>query len=170
MRRRCGTLMVSMLLYGSAVCAGVEEGELMAAYLYNFSKFIHWPPRAESLHLCVYGRSESAQALEALNGKQVQGRSMTVVRRSRGESLESCHIVYVADSERPFLAAVLRSLAGRPVLTVSEIPEFVAAGGMVRFVRVERRLRFEINAASARAAGLGISSQLLKLAVDVVRD
>ncbi|WP_343043857.1 YfiR family protein [Marichromatium bheemlicum] len=160
-----------LILHGAPVRAGVDEGELVAAYLYNFSKFIQWPTRAElPLRLCVYGRTEAAPALEALAGKRVQGRRVTVRRRIRGEALEGCHIVYVADSERPFLAPLLHSLAGRPVLTVSEIPEFVAAGGMVRFVRIERRLRFEINAASARAAGLGISSQLLRLAVDVVKE
>ena len=38
---------------------------------------------------------------------------------------------------------------------------------MINFVFVEKKVRFEINKRSAEAAGLSISSHLLKLAHDV---
>lgn len=154
--------------------AGVGEAEVAAAYVYKFSKFVKWPARTisntDDLRLCIYGRTASSRALEALSGKSAQGLGVRVVRRDRGDSLDGCHVVYVGDSETRYLSPLLRSLAGSPTLTVSEIPGFIAAGGMIGLVKRDNRLRFEINAASADSAGLTISSQLLKLATRVVRE
>jgi hypothetical protein len=52
-------------------------------------------------------------------------------------------------------------------LTVSDIPQFSQRGGMIQFVLVGNKLRFEVNLANAQAAGLTLSSDLLKVAVTV---
>ncbi|MBK1716137.1 YfiR family protein [Thiocystis violacea] len=153
----------------------VREAEVVIAYLYNFSKFVTWPtttfPSADtSLNLCVYGRTSSADAFKTLDAKSAQGHPVRVEPRSRGDTLHGCHIVYASESEQAYLTPLLRAVDRRPVLTVSEIPGFVAAGGMIGFVRADNRLRFEINTTSAEAAGLTISSQLLRLAIHVLRD
>lgn len=152
----------------------VDEAELAAAYLYNFSKFVHWPSgvlrnTADPLVICVYGRLSSGEAIDALEGKSAQGYRIRIDWLSRGDDLTACQVVYVSSSESPYLRPLLRTLAGRPTLTVSEIPGFVAAGGIIGLVKQNNRLRFEINRGSAEAAGLSISSQLLKLATQVVQ-
>ncbi len=58
-------------------------------------------------------------------------------------------------------------LNGSSVLTVSDMPQFSRQGGMVQFILDGSRVRFEINLASAERAGLTLSSELLKLAVNV---
>jgi hypothetical protein len=157
------------------IMAEVDEAELAAAYVFKFSKFVKWPERAlpptdAPLVLCVYGRTPTGSALDRLDDKSAQGHQVRVQRRARGDSLAACHVVYIGDSERPYLPALLRALSGRPTLTVSEIPGFIAAGGMIGLVRKNNRLRFEVNTASAQAADLSISSQLLKLATRVVQE
>jgi hypothetical protein len=54
-----------------------------------------------------------------------------------------------------------------PILTVSDAPGFVNRGGMIEFVLDSNRVRFEINLAAARAAGLNLSSELLRVATAV---
>ena len=49
-------------------------------------------------------------------------------------------------------------------LTVSDADDFGKRGGMVRFVVEDRRVRLRINVEAARAAGLTISSNLLRIA------
>ncbi|MBK1717791.1 YfiR family protein [Thiocystis violacea] len=180
-RRRVGAVAGLLLAWLATLApalalAQVEEAELSAAYLYNFSKFVHWPATALSdssnaLVLCVYGRPGSAgEAIGALDGKPAQGHRIRVERLARGDTFKGCQIVYVSDSERPFLSPLLRTLANQPALTVSDIPGFASAGGMIGLVMVDNRLRFEINRQSAEAAGLTISSQVLKLATRVVRE
>ena len=43
----------------------------------------------------------------------------------------SCHAVYIAASEEPRLAGLLAALAGRAVLTLSDIDRFADKGGMI---------------------------------------
>jgi len=53
------------------------------------------------------------------------------------------------------------------VLTITDGVADPAARGMINFVIVDNRVRFEIDAGGARRAGLDISSKLLSLAVSV---
>ena len=50
-------------------------------------------------------------------------------------------------------------------LTVGEGAEFIRSGGMIAFVTTAETIRFLIDDAAARGAGLRISSRLLALAV-----
>ena len=50
------------------------------------------------------------------------------------------------------------------VLTVADIPDFVKQGGMIQFVLDGNTVKFEINVAASRRAGLKLSSELLKVA------
>jgi hypothetical protein len=76
----------------------------------------------------------------------------------------------MSSSEDRELARDLEALHGAPILTVSDIPDFVSRGGMIQFVLIDNRVRFEINVSNAERAGLTVSSQLLKVAVSVRRD
>ena len=78
-----------------------------------------------------------------------------------------CKIIYIAGGAPKLAAQVLASVAGKPVLTVTDAAGDGPAKGMINFVIADGRVRFEIDDAAARASGLGISSKLLSLAVSV---
>jgi hypothetical protein len=58
----------------------------------------------------------------------------------------------------------MRSLEGASILTIGDTAGFARQGVIINFYLENRKVRFEINAAAARRAGLTISSKLLKLA------
>lgn len=161
-----------------SACAqsAASEAAVKAAFVYNFAKFTQWPGAAfggaqAPLVLCVPAMLESAlaQAFGAVDGKSAQGRTIRVRRVARGDELASCHIVYVSDSDARRGVEALRSLGGRPVLTVSDAEGFAETGGMIGLVYVEDRIQFEINVEATEHAGLKLSSQLLRLA-RIVKD
>lgn len=80
-----------------------------------------------------------------------------------------CQIVFISSPRRSELDSDISALRDRPILTVSDIPDFGSRGGMIQFVLIDSRVRFEINLPSAQKAGLKLSSQLLKVAVSVRR-
>jgi hypothetical protein len=59
-------------------------------------------------------------------------------------------------------------VAGLPVLTVGEHEEFLTDGGMIRLFVEDNKVRFSINQKAADAAGILISSRLLRLARAVI--
>jgi hypothetical protein len=149
------------------------EYEIKAAFLYNFAKFVEWPPTVfrgpkVPLNICVFGRDPFGRALDdALLGKAIGDHPATLERARQISELASCHIVFISGGESPRLAEVLGSLRGRNVLLVGETEGFASAGGVIQFVLDENRVRFAINPDAANRAGLKISSKLLALATIV---
>lgn len=146
------------------------EYEVKAAFLYNFARFVEWPP--EGRHdpgapfvIAIVGRDPFGSVLdETVAGKTVGGRPIEVHRVPRVDEARDAQIVFVSPSERANMAAILKSLERPGVLTVGDTDGFALHGGAINFTVQARRVRFEINPAAAEQAGLKVSSQLLKLA------
>ena len=71
-------------------------------------------------------------------------------------------------SESGSMGRILAAADGKPILTVSDLPDFALAGGMIGLKIVDNHVRFDINARIARKVGLQLSAQLLRLADLVV--
>jgi len=147
-----------------------REYRVKAAFLYNFAKFTEWPassfadPNAP-LRICIYGEDPFGAALEGLSGKTVQGRRVEIARPGELSAGDACHLLFISDSEAPNLVRILAELRRRPVLTVADMPGFTDAGGIINLkINDEEKIRFEINLAKARLAGLRLSAKLLSLA------
>lgn len=145
-----------------------SEYEVKTAFLYNFAKFVEWPPasvRTDAFTLCVLGSDPSASVLETVaRGKTVQGMPFVARRIGSGKETAGCHILFISSSEQKRIRQLLNETSSSDVLTVSETPGFAARGGMVNFFLEDDKVRFEINPGCAARAGFQISAQLLKLA------
>ncbi len=149
--------------------------DVKAAYLYNFGGFVEWPAKAradngDSFTICVLGQDPFGSALDAaLAGETIAGKNVAVKRIPRPRDAVNCRILFISSSEDSQLKQVLAALDDTSVLTVSDLPQFSRRGGMVQFVLDGNRVRFEVNLTPADHAGLTLSSELLKLAVQVRR-
>jgi hypothetical protein len=148
--------------------ASPAEYEIKAAFIYNFAKFVQWPPARGQpeapLIVCVIGEDPFGPALDTIDHKVAQGHELQVRRRVRMEDAKSCHILFVAASERGRLASILRAVSDASVLTISDIDRFAEAGGVIGLYDIDNKVQFSINLEQARSALLQINSQLLKLA------
>jgi hypothetical protein len=80
----------------------------------------------------------------------------------------TCQVVFVAPSESGRVGQLLSQLADKPVLTVGDSAGFAAHGGVIGLSMQANHVRFEINMVAARRANLKLSSQLLKVATQVI--
>lgn len=149
------------------------ESQVKAAYLFNFGKFVRWPVLAnsvDSLQICVLGKNSFGTVLDAtVKGEAISGKPVTTRNIPSMHEADGCHILFVSSSEEPHLSTVLAGAKRLPVLTVSDIPRFAERGGMIGLVNQEDRIRFEVNVAPIEDAGLAVSSELLKVALRVIR-
>ncbi len=149
-----------------------SEYDVKAAYLYNFGKFVQWPPgerrSAESFDICVVGRDPFGAALDrAVTGATIAKRPVQARRLATAAATEGCHVLFVGAPDERRAADLLAEVGRADVLTVGDTPRFLEQGGMIRFYVDGARVRFEVNLASARAVGLNLSSDLLRVATTV---
>ncbi|RYZ30087.1 MAG: YfiR family protein [Chitinophagaceae bacterium] len=139
-----------------------------AVFLYNFSKFVTWPtvsPSNGHFVIGILGSNPFGNYLEqVVEGETVDGQKIDIQYYNDVSEIKSCHILYITKSNA---IDVAKSLAGRTVLTVSDGDDFARSGGIIRFMVENNKIRLRINQRHAKAAGLQISSKLLRVA-DVI--
>lgn len=168
-------LLIIVSCLAAAITAAAQsprapEYEVKAAFLYNFAKFVEWPPQAFApssapLRICVLGHDPFGDTLSRIvQGKFISGRAIMNQRlQSIGEA-RSCHILFVSGSDPEALNKALQSTRDLPVLTVGESDDFLPLGGVINFVLEQDRVRFEINLRAAESHHLKLSSKLLAVA------
>lgn len=142
-----------------------REHALKAAFLFNFLRFVEWPPDARPAPvICIAQAGEAADAIgQALTGKRVDGQEVRVRALSSPDAV-GCAIVLVPAAAGAAWPAVKAQVGCRPVLTVGESAGFLEDGGAVALLADANRLRFDVNRNAAACSGLRLSSRLLSLA------
>jgi hypothetical protein len=166
------TIVAASSLYAQK--SGPTENEVKSAYLYNFGKFVEWPAKAASVGefftICVLGDDTFGSTLESTIAREsINGKKVLVKRVAKSQDAMSCRILFISSSQQSRLKDILADLDKISVLTVSDMPDFTRRGGMIQFVLEANKVRFEVNLTSAERTGLALSSQLLKVAIDVKR-
>jgi hypothetical protein len=166
-------LLLSCLLLSHAPAARTDdtpEYRLKAAFLYNFARYTEWPPEVgATLTLCILGEDPFGAALDAMQGKPVGDRRLSIQRKKAAGAPLTCQIVYVAPSVTSDVARVIAILGNRPILTVADSPGALQQGVALNMNVTDGKVSFEANLRAARAAGLKLSSNLLKLATQVIQ-
>jgi hypothetical protein len=153
-----------------------KEYQVKAAYLYNFAKFVEWPAQTftndeSPLVIGVFGQNPFGGALEAIaRNHQINGRAIVIKPVSTAADAAGVNLMFLGATEDKQAAGILAALKDTNILTVGESEKFMAAGGMIGFVPVDDKIRFEINTSVTEHHGLRISAQLLKLATSVHKD
>lgn len=152
-----------------------KEYQVKAAFLYNFTKFVEWPPEhfrdaTRPITIAVFGRNPFGGELQAaVRDRTVNGRELQIVSVADEAKAAAADMIFVSAGEEEHFAAASAAWRAAGVLTVGESPKFAASGGVITFVVEGDRVRFEINIAAADASGLKVSAQLQKLATAIRR-
>ncbi|MET0066082.1 MAG: YfiR family protein [Candidatus Thiodiazotropha sp.] len=169
------TILVTIACWGHAPPAVAEDPDtnadlLKAVFIYNFAKFTRWPddanrPNPSALSICILGSDEVSRSLPRLSGRTIQGRTLNVIDApSEPIDPHQCQILYIANNPACDYRKLFHSLAGLPVLTVSQTAGFTRNGGMVELRQSGDKIRIIINRGETLHAGLTVSARLLNVA------
>src|SRR3569833_1549331 len=159
-----------------AAADSLTEAKVKAAYLYNFAKFVTWPPNASGGHtdsftICTVGERPLLGMIdETVRGKSVDERPLRTRRVDPKQDLQGCQVLFIPAGQRLDARGSGSDPTSFGVLTGSEGDN---SDRPDRFQSVstlllqEGKVRFVINAKAAEHAGLTISSRLLTLAVRI---
>ena len=154
--------------------AQASEEAVKAAFLPKFVRYIAFPagsqpPAGAPYYLCIIGRDpfgtliDRAAATETIDGHPIAVRRFA---NTDPQAVAGCNLAFVAGANEAATAKMIETLRRQPTLTITDA-HWGRARGMIHFLVVEGRVRFQIDEAEASARGISISSRLLALAVDV---
>lgn len=155
-----------MSLCGANAQGPLPDRAVKAAFVARFPDFVTWPVETpgSTFRVCLSPSHDFKSAVsDATRGLKVRGRASEVKHLTTTDALTGCHLLYVASTDTHLLSQARRL----PLLTVGEESAFCQRGGIINLVVVEGRVRFEVSLDHARAAGLTIDTQLLRLALRV---
>lgn len=185
-------LVLSLLsLPAMADSAPSREYQIKAAFLYNFVRFVDWPKDKredanEPIRIGIIGKNPFKNAFEPIRDKKLKGRKVIIetfktlakVKQSENndktpqhpeiEKIRKCHLLFICDSEKKYLADIIELVRRHGILTVGQVPGFLEAGGIINFQEKKKKIRFEINLKAARKSKLKIRAKLLRLATRVI--
>lgn len=155
-------LLGSVALAPRALAQEVSEYGMKAVLFYRLSQFVYWPgnqPAPRPTVLCVVGRNPFGNALNQINTSSAE----VEVKLAPGD-LGACHLLFIPRSESAALAGWLERTTGRQLLTVSDLPGFAQAGGMIELPLEGERVAIVLNRSAAHKKGFEFNAQLLRLA------
>lgn len=167
-----------LLLFAALACGGFPRGadaapapsedQVEAVFVFNFSHFVEWPPQVfaapgDPFIIGILGSDPFGAHLdEVVRGEEINGHPLRVLRFRSLAEIDRCQILFIDRSESGRISQILAALNGRNTLTVSQADGAAERGIMIQFATENSRIRLRINVESARAAGLTISSKLLR--------
>lgn len=145
------------------------QARITAACVLNFCKFVQWPDKnGDRIVLGVIGDQQDAEAFALIDGKTVGEATMEVITIADPAQLDGCQLVFVPARHKDQVPTLVAAVGESPVLTISNSKDFARNGGMIGLATVRGKTRFDINSREAKASGLVMSSQLLKMARSVL--
>ena len=152
------------------VNAQMAEYEIKAAFLCKFGNYVEWPSQPGAASEIPFGIGVVAsdvvvdELTRVARGQTINGRPIVVRRLVLGDRLDGLDILFVARSHAAQLAETLAAVKGQAILTVTESDPGTAVGGIVNFVVVADKVKFDIALLQAEQSNLKISSRLLGVA------
>lgn len=154
------------------------EDKVKAAYILNFIRYTVWPDESFSnsesaLVVCVLNSDKVSDALSlAISGAKRFDRKVEVknLNALSGESLKPCHVLFLPRTHARKDIDLIISLKHKSILSISDDETFFKSGGIISFVFFEKTIRFNVNLKAADEAGLKLSSRMLSLAKNVVKN
>lgn len=144
-----------------------REYHLKAAFLRYVAKFVEWPASAlpaGSINICILGLVPSFDALNSINGKDANNRTINVTKITEvNEARGHCQILFVTKTEEENSKKIIDALQNQPILSFGDMDHFAEKGGNMNFYILNNRLAIMINPPAVEKAKLKISERMLKV-------
>ena len=154
----------------SAAPALPKEYQVKAVFLFNFTQFTVWPAGTfagsdSSIVIGILGTDPFGSVLdEVVSGERFQDRPIAIKRFARAEDVSGCRILFIGGVDPEEAKKAFALCKKHRILSVGESEQFAGSGGMIQFFTQHGKIRLRIDMDPVRAAGLNLSSKLLRLA------
>lgn len=143
------------------------ERKIQAGYLYNFIKFIHWPPEnTETFNVCIVGVDPFGALIDSIENRTAFGLPIKLFRFNVIPRPQRCHMVFIdaVNPDNVLKQSTQQFGIGSNTLLVGDGETFATRGGAIGFVVRGARIKLQINLKVLQQSGLSVSAKLLEVA------
>ncbi|EON14328.1 MULTISPECIES: YfiR family protein [Pandoraea] len=148
----------------AAAPASTREANVRQVVL-GIISFTRWPTPPAKVRLCVSGNTDYARDLLSgplpSSGVPVEAQRVSVADPTIGSQCDALYLGAMTDTER---RQVLATIAGHPILTISERNDSCTLGTMFCLNVDPDRVTFDINLDTVARSGVRVHPNVLKLA------
>ena len=145
-----------------------NEDYIKALYLINLSQFVSWENTEQHLEICVVGGAELNAQLFQISKNTGLSNVLAIKSRESSSDLKSCNIVYISQTAELEIQQILYKVSTYPILTVSDIKDFINQDGMVGLSSINNTIKIEINNTLLKKKGISADPELLEIARRVI--
>ena len=136
--------------------------------LFNFIKYVQWPDEGAGGEFVVgvMGEEDVFNTLKTWYDGKPKGSKKYVIKKlaSPGEA-GGCQVVYLGKSKSKEFEGIKGSVAGKPILTITDGNGLGQKGSCINFKVIDGKLKWELNQATFSSSNLKVSGQLTSMAI-----
>jgi len=157
----------------SSASAAPSEEEIKAEVAFNLLRFVKWPaatmPAGQPLALCALDGG-IAKRLARFDGSPVNGTNLVFKLINRHlDGLGECQALFIAAGDPYAVLRVSAATHGKPILLIAEGDRALEQGAGMAVSLSGSRVVIDVDLMALNAAGLVVSSKLLRLARTVIK-
>ncbi len=163
-REHLSLILLFIFCFPHLILAQSPEYRAKAVYIERFTRFIEWPSEMnlsdQEMKFVVktYGNDPFDGLLDQIYSQYpIKKRQVVVDHINNSDQIEVCHVLFISRMSDAKLTALLKSLEGKPILTISDTPGYAKKGVMINMEIQQTRITFKINENSTNLAGFKLS-------------
>ncbi len=172
---QCSALLLLLPAFVKADSA-MDETALKASFITSFIGYTYWPNESQieknqPFEICVIGDDPYTEIFgyfpkEGIRKRSLKSRQLT--ETNSREAFSNCHILVLRLTTKRKVEALLESIEGLPILTISEFNNYTKQKTMINLSLRNDKMVFTVNRDASSVAGIVLRSKLLKSAHKII--
>jgi len=160
-------MLLLVFVQANLVSNEIDDYTLKAVLIERFSRLIDWNEESKDLSsenfvITFLGKTEVYNEAKKIYSKRsIKGKKVELILINNIKEITKTHVLYISNKNEN-IDEVLKVIYNKPILTISEYPNYSQSGVMLNFFKEENKLKYEINPASAKSANLKFSYLLIQ--------
>ncbi len=162
-------LLLAVILF-TAIGVDGQDDKFKALFMYNFTKYLEWPPdkKKGDFVIGVYGNSPIINELNIIAQKRKVGAQKIVVRKvATSAEFSGCNILFIPEYKSGKINEIATQCKGGGTALITEKPGLAKTVAGINYVKVDGKQNFEINRKNLEAQGIKVNSALINLGINV---
>ena len=165
--KRFGAVLIMLMV--SSLWATAQEYKYHPIFIYNFSKYIEWPPPSANSDfvICVVGDEQAYQQMMNISQKKktIKNQNLVVKKCNTLNEVERSNIVFITKNTKVSSEEIKNRFTEQGTLVITEHKGMAERGAHINFIATaDSKIGFELNTTSTQDAGLKVANALATLA------